>query len=55
MTLYMPHYAINSPIGVIADTHGLLRDAAFILLQGGRYGELNAAFAARFSICFNRY
>ncbi|KPQ22374.1 MULTISPECIES: metallophosphoesterase family protein [unclassified Halomonas] len=28
------HYSIASPIGVIADTHGLLRDEALVLLQG---------------------
>lgn len=33
MALYMTHYDINSPTGVIAGTRGLLRDAAFILLQ----------------------
>lgn len=30
----IPCYTIDSPIGVIADTHGLLRDEALILLSG---------------------
>ena len=30
----MPRYRIASPVGVIADTHGLLRDEALWLLQG---------------------
>jgi len=30
----IPRYSISSPIGVIADTHGLLRDEALLLLQG---------------------
>ncbi|MEA2120238.1 metallophosphoesterase family protein [Halovibrio sp. HP20-50] len=29
----MPRYSVNSPVGVIADTHGLLRDEALCLLQ----------------------
>lgn len=34
MGLAMPRYSVNSSIGVIADTHGLLRDEALFLLQG---------------------
>lgn len=30
----MPCYRVNSPVGVIADTHGLLRDEALCLLKG---------------------
>ncbi|WP_035560138.1 MULTISPECIES: metallophosphoesterase family protein [Halomonadaceae] len=30
----MPSYNIASPVGLIADTHGLLRDEALVLLQG---------------------
>lgn len=29
-----PHYTVTSPVGIIADTHGLLRDEALVLLQG---------------------
>nr|WP_273191471.1 metallophosphoesterase family protein [Halomonas sp.] len=34
MGLAMPCYRVNSPVGVIADTHGLLRDEALYLLDG---------------------
>lgn len=34
MSPSMPCYRVNSPVGVIADTHGLLRDEALCLLQG---------------------
>lgn len=34
MTPSIPHYNITSPVGLIADTHGLLRDEALVLLQG---------------------
>lgn len=30
----IPCYSVNSPIGVIADTHGVLRDEALCLLEG---------------------
>ncbi|MBS3669444.1 MULTISPECIES: metallophosphoesterase family protein [Halomonadaceae] len=30
----IPCYSVNSPIGVIADTHGVLRDEALYLLEG---------------------
>jgi uncharacterized protein len=30
----IPRYSIASPVGVIADTHGLLRDEAYTLLEG---------------------
>ncbi|MDQ7735495.1 metallophosphoesterase family protein [Halomonas sp. SpR1] len=30
----IPCYSVNSPVGVIADTHGLLRDEALCLLEG---------------------
>ncbi|WP_072819461.1 metallophosphoesterase family protein [Modicisalibacter ilicicola] len=30
----MPHFDIDSPIGVIADTHGTLRDESLTLLEG---------------------
>ncbi|MGE6607179.1 metallophosphoesterase family protein [Halomonas sp. NPDC076908] len=33
MSLIVPCYMIGSPIGVIADTHGLLRDEALELLE----------------------
>lgn len=33
MSLIVPCYMIGSPIGVIADTHGLLRDEALGLLE----------------------
>lgn len=32
MSLPIPGYSIASPVGVIADTHGLLRDEALLLL-----------------------
>jgi putative phosphoesterase len=34
MDASIPHYTVTSPVGVIADTHGLLRDEALVLLQG---------------------
>lgn len=34
MSPSIPRYNVTSPIGVIADTHGLLRDEVLILLQG---------------------
>lgn len=34
MNSSIPHYTIKSPVGVIADTHGLLREEALALLQG---------------------
>ncbi|NYS78337.1 MULTISPECIES: metallophosphoesterase family protein [Halomonadaceae] len=34
MSSPIPRYSIDSPIGVIADTHGLLRDEAVELLEG---------------------
>lgn len=34
MSSPIPRYSITSPIGVIADTHGLLRDEAVALLEG---------------------
>lgn len=34
MSPSMPCYSVNSPVGVIADTHGLLRDEVFCLLEG---------------------
>ena len=34
MNSSMPSYNIASPVGLIADTHGLLRDEALVLLQG---------------------
>lgn len=33
MSLSIPRYNLASPVGVIADTHGLLRDEALLLLQ----------------------
>lgn len=33
MNTSMPRYSLDSPIGVIADTHGLLRDEALRLLE----------------------
>jgi len=34
MDVSIPHYTFTSPVGIIADTHGLLRDEALFLLQG---------------------
>lgn len=34
MNLTTATYRIDSPIGVISDTHGLLRDEALVLLEG---------------------
>lgn len=34
MSQSISRYSITSPVGIIADTHGLLRDEALILLQG---------------------
>lgn len=34
MDVSIPRYTVTSPVGIIADTHGLLRDEALVLLQG---------------------